>query len=120
MAAFEYSPGKMLPGLAPVAIQAGHFVAEAILRDLKNSPHEEFAYFDKGQMATIGKRRAIALSGHLKMTGYIAWLAWLFVHIFYLIDFKNRVSVLTQWAWNYLFSKRGSRLITEKDWKLKN
>ncbi|MBS1969364.1 MAG: NAD(P)/FAD-dependent oxidoreductase [Bdellovibrionales bacterium] len=119
MAAFEYAPGKMLPGLAPVAIQAGHFVAEAILGDLASHPRKEFVYFDKGQMATIGKRRAIALSGHLKMTGYLAWLAWLFVHIFYLIDFKNRVSVLTQWAWNYLFSKRGSRLITEKDWKLK-
>lgn len=120
MAAFEYEAGKMLPGLAPVAIQAGRFAAHTILHDLENKPREDFKYFDKGQMATIGKRRAIALSGKLKMTGYIAWLAWLFVHIFYLIDFKNRVSVLTQWAWNYWFSKRGSRLITERDWKLKN
>jgi NADH dehydrogenase len=120
MAAFEYLPGKTLPGLAPVAIQAGRFTAETILGDLKGSPRKKFEYFDKGQMATIGKRRAIALSGPLKMTGYLAWLAWLFVHILYLIDFKNRVSVLSQWAWNYLFSKRGSRLITERDWKLKN
>jgi NADH:quinone reductase (non-electrogenic) len=119
MAAYEYAPGKILPGLAPVAIQAGRFTAQMILGDLQKKPREEFRYFDKGQMATIGKRRAIALSGHLKMTGYLAWLAWLFVHIFFLIDFKNRVSVLSQWAWNYIFSKRGSRLITGKDWKLK-
>jgi len=120
MAAFELMPGKMLPGLAPAAIQAGHYTAQAILNDLQAKPRKDFKYFDKGQMATIGKRRAIALSGHLKMTGYVAWLAWLFIHIFFLIDFKNRVSVLSQWAWNYIFSKRGSRLITEKDWKLKN
>lgn len=71
-------------------------------------------------MATVGKRRAIAQSGHLKMTGFIAWMAWLFVHIFYLVGFKNRISVLVQWSWSYIYSKRGSRLITEKDWKLKN
>jgi len=120
MAALEMTPGNFLPGLAPAAIQAGRFTASMILNDLKSKPREQFQYFDKGLMATIGKRRAIAVSGHLRMTGFIAWLAWLFVHIIYLIDFKNRVSVLTQWAWNYLFSKRGSRLITEKDWKLKN
>lgn len=120
MAAYEYSPGKILPGLAPVAIQAGRFTAHTILGDQKGKSRTAFQYFDKGQMATVGKRRAIALSGHLKMTGYLAWLTWLFVHIFFLIDFKNRVSVLSQWAWNYIFSKRGSRLITEKEWKLKN
>jgi NADH dehydrogenase len=70
-------------------------------------------------MATIGKNRAVMQAGGLKMGGFVAWLAWLFVHIFYLIGFRNRISVMTQWAWNYLFSKRGARLITERDWRLK-
>jgi NADH dehydrogenase len=69
-------------------------------------------------MATIGKRRAVARTGRLVWTGLIAWLAWLFVHLVYLISFKNRVSVLLQWVWSYVFSRRGARLITEHDWKL--
>ncbi len=119
MASFEFEPGKFLPGLAPVAIQSGQHAAETILATVRGKPRNEFRYFDKGQMATIGKHRAIAMAGKLKMSGYIAWLTWLFVHVFYLIGFKNRVSVMAQWAWSYLFSKRGSRLITEKDWMLK-
>ena len=119
MASFTLPDGKTLPGLAPVAIQAGRHSAENILNSLRNSPREDFQYFDKGQMATIGKNKAVVESGKLKMTGFFAWMAWLFVHIFYLIGFKNRVAVMAQWAWSYLFSKRGSRLITEKDWKLK-
>lgn len=119
MASFEYEAGKTLPGLAPVAIQSGKHVAQNILDSHKGGIRKNFNYFDKGQMATIGKNRAIAQSGVLRMTGYIAWIAWLFVHIFYLIGFKNRVAVMAQWAWSYLFSKRGSRLITDRDWKLK-
>jgi NADH:quinone reductase (non-electrogenic) len=69
-------------------------------------------------MATIGKHRAIARTGTLNLTGFVAWLAWLFVHLLYLIGFKNRVFVLAQWAWSYLFSKRGARLITEREWRL--
>ena len=69
-------------------------------------------------MATIGKHKAIARTGRLNLTGYLAWLGWLFVHLVYLIGFKNRVSVLTLWAWSYLFSKRGARLITETEWRL--
>lgn len=119
MAAFELTPGKLLPGLAPAAIQAGCHAGQTILADIRKEKRKAFRYHDKGQMATIGKNRAIAQSGKLKLTGYIAWLAWLFVHVFYLIDFKNRISVMSQWVWSYLFSKRGARLITEKEWQLK-
>ncbi len=77
-----------------------------------------FTYQDRGQMATIGKNKALVQSGKIKITGRIAWLAWMFVHIFYLIGFKNRVLVIVQWAWSYLFSKRGSRLITDANWRL--
>ena len=69
-------------------------------------------------MATIGKHKAIAQTGRFRLTGYLAWVAWLFIHILYLIGFKNRISVFTQWVWSYLFSKRGARLITQRDWKL--
>ncbi|WP_413289751.1 NAD(P)/FAD-dependent oxidoreductase [Bdellovibrio sp. HCB337] len=119
MAAFEMAPGKLLPGLAPAAMQAGRHAGNMILADIRGKNRKAFQYLDKGQMATIGKNRAIAQSGKLKMTGHIAWLAWLFIHVFYLIDFKNRVSVMSQWVWSYMFSKRGARLITEKEWQLK-
>jgi NADH dehydrogenase len=119
MASFEYEAGKILPGLAPVAIQSGKHVAKNILAECQGKPREDFKYFDKGQMATIGKSRAIAQIGHkVHVSGRIAWLAWLFIHVFYLIGFKNRVAVLASWAWSYLFSQRGSRLILEKSWKL--
>lgn len=71
-------------------------------------------------MATIGRNRALAQSGRLKMTGFIAWIAWFFIHILYLVGFKNRVAVMTQWVWSYLFSKRGARLITSNEWRLKD
>lgn len=118
MASFHVDPKNILPGLAPVAIQSGKHVARTILRSLKGKPREPFHYLDKGQMATIGKKSAIGEAGGVKFTGFIAWIAWLFIHIFYLIGFRNRVSVLLQWAWNYLFAKRGSRLITEKEWRI--
>lgn len=118
MAAFEYEPGRPLPGLAPVAIQSGEHVGKVILSDLHNRPRPAFRYVDKGQMATIGKNKAVAQSGPLRLNGRLAWLAWLFVHVFYLIGFKNRISVMAQWAWSYLFSKRGSRLITDQNWQM--
>jgi NADH dehydrogenase len=70
-------------------------------------------------MATIGKHRAVARTGRVHLTGYVAWVAWLFVHVLYLIGFRNRVSVLAQWAWSYVFSKRGARLITEREWRVR-
>jgi NADH dehydrogenase len=108
--------GSLLPGLAPAAIQTGRAAAENILASVRGKERKPFRYFDKGSMATIGKRRAIAKAGRLEMTGYIAWVAWLFVHLLYLVGFKNRVSVLMQWIWSYLFTRRSARLITERDW----
>jgi NADH dehydrogenase len=120
MASFEIAPGSLLPGQAPAAIQGGRYAAQMILSDLDHQPRTPFSYRDKGQMATIGKSRAIAERGHLRLTGRVAWLTWLFVHVFYLIGFRNRAVVLSQWAWNYIFSRRESRLITEREWKLRN
>lgn len=110
---------QFVPGLAPAAIQSGRYIAKKILASLRGKPMGNFKYFDKGQMATIGKHRALAQMGHFKMTGFVAWLAWLFIHILYLVGFKNRISVMSLWVWSYLFSKRGSRLITEAGWRLK-
>jgi NADH dehydrogenase len=114
----ELPGGGLLPGLAPAAIQTGRAAARNVLAAIHGRPRPPFRYRDKGLMATIGKRRAIARTAGLNFTGYIAWLAWLFVHIVYLIGFKNRVSVLLLWAWSYIFSRRGARLITERDWHL--
>lgn len=114
----ELPGGGLLPGLAPAAIQAGRAAARNILASLAGQPRKPFEYNDKGLMATIGKRKAIARIGKFRLTGYFAWLAWLFVHILFLIGFRNRLSVLMQWAWSYLFSKRGARLITERDWHI--
>ncbi|HEY1536539.1 MAG TPA: NAD(P)/FAD-dependent oxidoreductase [Polyangiaceae bacterium] len=101
-----------LPGVSPVAMQQGRFVARMIERSLEKRDRGSFVYLDKGSMATIGRRRAVASVGKLHLSGFIAWLAWLTVHIFYLIDFRNRVVVLFDWAWSYLTYQRGSRLIT--------
>jgi NADH dehydrogenase len=120
MAAFEIAPGKLLPGVAPAAIQAGQHAARMILRDLVGEPRQPFVYKDKGSMATIGKSRAVAQIGRVALTGHIAWLSWLVVHVYSLIGFRNRLVVLFNWAWNYIFSRREARLITEKEWKLKN
>jgi NADH dehydrogenase len=120
MASLEVAPGQGLPGVAPAAIQGGKHAAEMILRDLDHQQRRGFTYRDKGQMATIGRSRAIAVTGKLKLTGHLAWLAWLAVHVVSLIGFRNRTAVLAQWVWNYVFSKRESRLIMEKEWKLRS
>lgn len=104
--------GKQLPGLAPVAIQQGRYVAEAIGRDLKNRPRKPFHYFDKGSLATIGRAAAVGQIGNWKVSGFPAWLAWLFVHLMYLVGFRNRLLVLIQWAWSYFTYDRSARLIT--------
>lgn len=108
---------KPLPALAPVALQGGNFVARQILRDLKQQKREIFRYLDKGQMATIGRKKAILQFGAWKSTGFIAWIAWLLVHIYYLIGFKNKLFVFFSWAWSYLTFKKGARLIVNKDWR---
>lgn len=101
-----------LPGVSPVAMQQGRFVARQISRSLEGAPRQRFKYRDKGSMATIGRSRAVAQVGKLQLTGFLAWLAWLTVHIFYLIDFRNRVVVLLDWTYAYFAYRRGSRLIT--------
>lgn len=118
MAAFEISPGTYLPGLAPVAMQAGVHIGKTIINFLNHKISKPFQYRDKGQMATIGKNKAILEFKNIRINGFIAWIAWLFIHVFYLIGFKNRISVMANWIWSYVFSKRGSRLITNKEWKL--
>jgi NADH dehydrogenase len=120
MASLEMSPGHLVPGVAPAAIQAGEHAARMILRDLEGQPRQPFVYHDKGTMATIGKSRAVGQIGRVKLTGRIAWFAWLLIHVYQLIGFRNRLAVIFNWAWNYMFSKRGARLITEKEWKLRN
>lgn len=118
LASLNDEKGRPLPGLAPVAMQQGRHVAKNILRDIKKQPMEPFHYRDKGMMATIGRRKAVLQSGPVKMGGFLAWWAWLFIHIFYLISFRNRASVFMQWAWSYVTFKRGARLIVDKDWHL--
>ena len=108
---------RPLPGLAPVAMQQGRHVGRLILAELKGKPRSPFKYLDKGQMATIGRRRAIVEFGRLKFAGFFAWLAWLFIHVLYLIGFKNRLEVILNWSWNYFAFSRGARLIVGKDWR---
>jgi NADH dehydrogenase len=108
----EAGAARPLPGVSPVAKQQGRFVARQIQRSLKALPREAFTYRDRGSMATIGRKRAVAELGSLRLSGFIAWLAWLLVHVFYLIDFRNRVVVLLDWTWAYFAYRRNSRLIT--------
>jgi NADH dehydrogenase len=115
LAALSDENGKMLPGVAQVAIQQGKWVAETIARDLENQPRRSFHYQDKGSLATIGRAAAVAQFGKFEMSGYFAWLAWLFIHILFLIGFRNRLLVMVQWAWSYLTYERGARLITGSD-----
>lgn len=103
--------GKPLPGIAPTAIQQGKYVASIIKDQTPKAEREPFSYFDKGSMATIGKGKAIATVGKLQMSGLIAWLAWGFIHILYLVGFKNRISVLIQWIGVFFTGQRGVRLI---------
>jgi len=107
-----HQDGKPLPGVSPVAMQMGRCVARNIQNDLANTPRQTFHYLDKGNMATIGRKAAIAEIGKLKLSGFIAWMAWLMVHIWFLIGFRNRVAVLFNWAWAYFTYERGARLIT--------
>ena len=112
-AAFNHQ-GDTLPGICPVAIQMGEYAARVIVGDLRGEPRRAFRYWDKGQLAVIGRGQAVADIWKLQFSGFLAWLTWIFVHIFFLIGFRNRVLVLIQWAWSYLTYARGARLITEE------
>ncbi|MCI0678438.1 MAG: NAD(P)/FAD-dependent oxidoreductase [Actinobacteria bacterium] len=101
-----------VPGVAPAAMQMGRHVARMVKRDLAGETRRPFRYRDKGSLATIGRARAVADFGRVRFGGFVAWLAWLGVHIFYLIGFRNRAIVLASWAWSYLTFRRGARIIT--------
>ncbi len=109
---FEHQEGGPLPGVSPVAIQMGEYAAGVIASDLNGEPRRAFQYWDKGQLAVIGRGRAVADIWKLHFGGLLAWLTWTFVHIFFLIGFRNRILVMIQWAWSYLTYGRGARLIT--------
>jgi NADH dehydrogenase len=105
--------GSLVPGVAPAAMQQGNHAARNIVRFLHGEERLPFRYVDKGMLATIGRGAAVARIGRFKASGFIAWLLWLFVHIIFLIGFRNRLVVLIQWAWSYASFDRGARLITE-------
>lgn len=115
LAAAKDEQGKLLPGVAPVAMQEGTYVAKVIREEAESGSSKEraaFHYWDKGSLATIGRAAAVAQFGRIHISGYIAWLSWLFVHILFLIGFRNRLLVFIQWAWSYVTYERGARLIT--------
>ena len=115
LAAAKDEQGKMLPGVAPVAIQQGQYMAKLIREELDSrgkSARNPFQYWDKGSLATIGRAAAVAQFGRIHISGFIAWLSWLFIHILFLIGFRNRLLVFIQWAWSYVTYERGARLIT--------
>jgi NADH:ubiquinone reductase (H+-translocating) len=111
LATLKDKDGKPLPGVAPVAMQQGNWVGRQIKADLEGKQRGTFHYFDKGSLATIGRAAAIAQFGKVHISGFIAWLSWLFIHILFLIGFRNRVAVMLQWAWSYLTYERAAWLI---------
>lgn len=112
LAYLEDKDGRQLPGVAPVAMSQGRYLAGLIRAGINGQRTSEYRYRDKGLLATIGRAAAVADLGPLKFSGLLAWLLWLFVHLMYLVEFDNRLLVLTQWAWNYFTRNRGARLIT--------
>ncbi|MCL6097767.1 MAG: NAD(P)/FAD-dependent oxidoreductase [Bacteroidetes bacterium] len=114
-AALMFHENKPLPGVAPVAIQQGKYLAKIISRNIQQSERKPFKYFDKGNLATIGRAKAIMQIGRIKVSGFIAWFAWVFIHILYLIGFRNRYKVLAEWMWYYITYRHGIRLIIQKD-----
>jgi NADH dehydrogenase len=112
LASMRDAAGKPLPGVAPVAMQQGRWVARQVAADLAGKSRESFHYVDKGSLATIGRAAAIAQFGKVHISGFLAWLSWLFIHIFFLIGFRNRLVVMFQWAWSYFTYERSARLIT--------
>ena len=109
--------GKPVPGVSPAAMQMGRHVAKIIADEIQSgqSARPPFKYWDKGTMATIGRSAAVAQIGKIKLSGYLAWLAWLFIHLIFLVGFRNRVAVLWQWTYAYLTYKRGARIITKPE-----
>jgi NADH dehydrogenase len=114
LAHFEQE-GKQVPGVAPTAIQQGQYAAKLVVKRLRNESPQPFHYWNKGSLATIGRNRAVAEIGPVHLSGYIAWLIWLFIHILYIVEFENRMLIVIQWAYDYFTHNRGARLITGPD-----
>ena len=112
LANFSHQDGKLLPGVSPVAMQQGRHAARNILALIDGRKPQRFRYWDKGSMATIGRNKAVANLNFIHLSGRPAWLVWLFVHIIFLVGFRNRIAVLMQWAWAYVTFNKGARLIT--------
>jgi NADH dehydrogenase len=110
--AYLEQDGKPLPGLSPVAIQEGRAAARSIVHSLRGEARKPFRYFDKGMLATIGRSRAVGVVGRIHFSGWVAWIVWAVVHIFYLICFRNRIFVALQWSWSYVTHSHSSRIIT--------
>jgi NADH dehydrogenase len=120
MASLKQDNGMPVPGVSPAAMQMGTSAAENILRDVRGEPRKKFTYIDKGTMATIGRRRAIADIRGFKFNGLLAWIFWLALHVFFLIGFRNRLSVVFGWFWAYLTPERSARLITGEPGELRD
>ena len=103
--------GKVLPGVAPVAMQQGRYVADLLVRKLRGQAMRPFRYFDKGSLATIGRNRAVAQFGRLHVSGFPAWFLWVFVHLMYLVEFENRLLVFVEWVYNYICLLYTSRCV---------
>lgn len=112
IAAYKNEEGNLLPGIAPVAKQEGDYVAQVIIAKLNSKPITKFKYFDKGNMAVIGRNKAVAQLGKFQLSGYFAWIIWVFVHVWFLIGFDSKLGIMLRWAWNYWTDKRQARLIT--------
>jgi NADH dehydrogenase len=113
LANFSHQTGKPLPGVAQVAIQMGRYAAKAIRAKIEGKALKQFRYFDKGNLATIGRNKAVADFGFMKVSGFPAWFLWVFVHLMYLVEFENRLLVFVEWVYNYITHNRGARLITK-------
>ena len=118
LASLKHADGTQLPGVAPVAMQQGKWVAREIAADLAGNARTPFHYVDKGSLATIGRAAAVAQFGKIHISGLLAWLSWLFIHIFFLIGFRNRIIVMIEWAWSYITYDRSARLITGESRKI--
>ena len=108
---FSHQENKSLPGVAPVAMQQAKYVAKLIQKQLKGESLSSFVYKDYGSMAVIGQNKAVANFRFVKLSGFLAWFIWIWAHIYYLIEFDNKLVVLVQWIWNYFTQGRGARLI---------
>jgi NADH dehydrogenase len=112
LANFSHQGAQPLPGLAPVAMAQGRYTAQLIIKKLRGQPMAPFHYFDKGNLATVGRNKAVAQFGKIHIAGFLAWFVWVFVHLMYLVEFENRLLVFVEWVYNYLTRNRGARLIT--------